>query len=288
MKESPVTAPRREYEDPIEVTPAGELQNDDEPPRPIEPTPALEQEDPFGLDESDESEPETRRKKGKRKKKSTQEAQCEHALSVAGPIPPFWRIKMSAAGFPEHDNAFRYMLDQGLYASRYDNNVYAGRSAYQAAEMEEKQKRSCGPPPNHAVYQRVMYGMPMTRVEVDRLIKLIYDNRVGPRHRGEAFLLLREFHGIASRVIPEYRDAAMQHVLDRRFDPLSPPRIEEGNLRTYRISRYDGEPGSSGMKPPDLVDALHVNVTGLYILLHGRPGRNFFSGVIDHHAFRVN
>jgi hypothetical protein len=40
MNESPVVVPRREYEDPIEVTPAGELQNDDEPPRPTGPMPA--------------------------------------------------------------------------------------------------------------------------------------------------------------------------------------------------------------------------------------------------------
>jgi len=42
MKESPVAALRWEYEDPIEVTPVGELQNDDEPPRPAAPTIPLE------------------------------------------------------------------------------------------------------------------------------------------------------------------------------------------------------------------------------------------------------
>jgi hypothetical protein len=51
--------------------------------------PVLVQEDPFGLDKSDKSEPETRRKKGKGKKKSTQDTQRNHVLSVAGPIPPF-------------------------------------------------------------------------------------------------------------------------------------------------------------------------------------------------------
>jgi len=113
MKESPVAAPRREYEDPVEVNPIGKLQEDDEPPRPTEPTATLEQEDPFGLDESDELEPETKRKKGKGKKKSAQESQREHVLAMAGPIPPFWRVKLSAASYPERDNAFHYMLDQG-------------------------------------------------------------------------------------------------------------------------------------------------------------------------------
>ena len=69
------------------------------------------EEDPFGLDENDESEPETKRKKGKGKKKSAQEAQRKHALAIAGPITPFWRIKMSEANFPERDNVFRHMLD---------------------------------------------------------------------------------------------------------------------------------------------------------------------------------
>ena len=86
MKESPVAAPRWEYENPIEVTPVGELQEDDEPPRLAVPTAPLVEEDLFGLDESDESEPETKRKKGKGKKKSAQETQREHALAIAGPI----------------------------------------------------------------------------------------------------------------------------------------------------------------------------------------------------------
>ncbi len=73
------------------------------------------------------------------------------------------------------------MLDRGLYASHYDNNVYAGRTAYQAAEMEEKRRRSCGPPHDHVVYHHVTYGMPMTGAEVDRLITVVYDNRSARR-----------------------------------------------------------------------------------------------------------
>jgi hypothetical protein len=288
MGESPVAAPRREYEEPVEVVPVGELQWDDEPPRPTEPTITLEQEDPFGLDESDESEPETKRKKGKGKKKSAIESQREHALAVAGPIPPFWRIRLSAAGFPERDNAFRHMLDRGLYASRYDNNVYAGQTAYQAADIEENRRRSCGPPAGHVVYQRVAYGMPMTGMDVDRLIAMAYDHRVNPRHRGEAFMLLREFHRIASRVVPEYRDTAMQHIMGGKFNPQKPPKIDTKYLQMYWVIRYTGEQGNSGMKMPDVANVLHVDIMGLYILLHGRPGRNFFSGVVIDHAFRVN
>jgi len=116
----------------------------------------------LGWMESDESEPETKRNKGKGKKKSAQEAQCEHALAIAGPIPPFWRIKMSETNFPEHDNVFRHMLDWGLYTSRYNNNVFASWSAYQAAEIEENKKKSSGPPPDHVMYHRVTHSILMT------------------------------------------------------------------------------------------------------------------------------
>jgi len=101
-------------------------------------------------------------------------------------------------------------------------------------------------------------------------------------------MLLCEFQGIASYVIPEYRDAAMQHILDRKFDPSKPPNIENRYLQMYRVPRYTIEPGSSGMKMPDFANVLHVDTMGLYILLHGRPGRNFFSGMVIDHAFRVN
>jgi len=266
----------------------GELQGDDEPPRLNEPVVTTEQEDPFRLDESDESEPETKRKKGKGKKKSAQDSQREHALAVAGPVPPFWRIRKSAAGFPERDNVFRHMLDRGLYASQYNNNVYASQTAYQAADIEENKKKSCGPPIDHAVYQRVTYGMPMTGMEVNRLITLAYDSRANARHRGEAFMLLQEFHGIASHVIPEYHDTAMQHIMEGKFDPCKPPKIDTKYLQMDCIERYTGETGGSGMRMPDLNHVLHVDVMGLYILLNGRPGHNFFTGVVIDHAFRVN
>ena len=133
---------------------------------------------------------------------------------------------MSEANFPERDNAFRHMLDRGLYASRYDNNVFAGQSAYQAAEIEESKKKSSGPPPDHVVYHRVMHGMPTTGLEVDHLISVVFDNRVTAYQQEEAFMLLCEFHAVSSHVIPEYRNTAMQHILDKKFDPRKQPNIE--------------------------------------------------------------
>jgi hypothetical protein len=42
------------------------------------------------------------------------------------------------------------------------------------------------------------------------------------------------------------------------------------------------------MKMPEFTNVLHIDMMGLHILLHGHPGRNFFSGVVIDHAFRVN
>ena len=56
----------------------------------------------------------------------------------------------------------------------------------------------------------------------------------------------------------------------------------------YQVPRYVIEPGSSRMKIPDFANVLHVDTIGLYILLHGHPGCNFFSGTVINHAFRVN
>ena len=156
------------------------------------------------------------------------------------------------------------------------------------AEIEENQKRSSGLPPDHVVYQRVTYGMPMTGLEVDCLINVTFNNRVTTYQQGEAFMILCEFHRIASYVIPEYCDTAMHYILDRKFNPSKPPNIENRYLQMYLIPQYTIEPGSLGMKMPDFTNVLHVDTMGLYILLHRHPGRNFFSGVVINHAFRVN
>ena len=56
----------------------------------------------------------------------------------------------------------------------------------------------------------------------------------------------------------------------------------------YQVPCYAIEPGSSRMKIPDFANVLHIDTMGLYILLHRHPGRNFFSGTVIDHAFRVN
>ena len=172
------------------------------------------------------------------------------------------------------------MLDQGLYTSRYDNNIFAGRSAYQAAEIEENKKKSSGPPPDHVTYHRVTHGMPMIGLEVDCLISVAFDNRVTASQQAEAFMLLCEFHVVASHVIPKYCDTAMQHILDKKFDPCKQPNVKGRYLQMYKVPRYMVEPGSSGMKMPDFADVLHVDSDG-----HGCPAGGF--GLARTHTHRI-
>jgi hypothetical protein len=80
----------------------------------------------------------------------------------------------------------------------------------------------------------------------------------------------------------------MRHVLEGKFDPSKPPKIETRYLQMYQVPQFTGDAGSPGMKMPEFTNVLHVDTMGLYILLHGGPGRNFFSGVVIDHAFRVN
>ena len=101
-------------------------------------------------------------------------------------------------------------------------------------------------------------------------------------------MLLREFRDIASCVVPQYRDRAMQHILDRAFDPNNPPKVPLAYLQRYRLPSLEPFHGNAGMKQLTAPNVINVDEMGLYVLLHGRPGRNFFSGVVINHAFHVN
>jgi len=82
-------------------------------------------------------------------------------------------------------------------------------------------------------------------------------------------MLLCEAHMVASHVIPEYCDTAMQHILDKRFDPRKQPNIDGWYLQMYmdKVPQYMVEPGSSGMKMPNFANVLHVDTIRLYACL---------------------
>jgi hypothetical protein len=73
----------------------------------------------------------------------------------------------------------------------------------------------------------------------------------------------------------------MQHVLEGKFNPSKLPKIKTRYLQMYQVPQFTGDAGSLGMKMPEFANVLHIDTMGLYILLQGCPGHNFFSGV--HH-----
>jgi len=77
--------------------------------------------------------------------------------------------------------------------------------------------------------------MPMTGLEVDCLISVAFNNRVTASQWGEPFMLLCEFRMVVSHVIPEYCDTAMQHILDKKFDPRKQPNVDGRYLQMYKV-----------------------------------------------------
>jgi len=100
-------------------------------------------------------------------------------------------------------------------------------------------------------------------------------------------MLLREFCTIASRVVPQYRNRAMQHILDRSFNPNN-PRVPLAYLQRYRLPSIEPFQGNAGIKQLAAPNVVNIDEMGLYVLLHGRPGRNFFSGIVINYGFHVN
>ncbi len=109
----------------------------------------------------------------------------------------------------------------------------------------------------------------------------------------EAFLLLLELYQVAQRVIPEYRDRAMEAILaPGAFNPNQPPQGAEEFLTRLYITRnprlLSEHQGMSTQLPPPS-EALSIDRYGLHLLLHGRPGSvNPVAGIVIDYAFRVH
>ena len=220
-------------------------------------------------------------------------------LMVSGPVPEFWGTVLVGRAV-ERDNTFRFMLSRHYYVSKTSNVVYAGNTAQEAWEYESTTGNAAGPGRNSEVYVFAPRGMPMNPLEVDQLRSLMRNRKKRESDRGEAYLLLREFYDIARSVVPQHRDRAMQFILDPRnnYEPDYVPGVSSRWLTQANITRPPsgnvdprvpgGQRGGSGMPVPALVDALNVDLTGLYIMLHGHPGcSNHFAGVIIDYAFCV-
>ena len=94
-------------------------------------------------DEDDELSYDSSDPKGKKRIEKTKAARKTANMVVTGQIPVFWGV-VTPNDVPERDNTFQHMLSRHLYASRFDNTVYAGQSAIVAAELEADTNQRAG------------------------------------------------------------------------------------------------------------------------------------------------
>jgi len=271
----------REYELGIEVTPPGTFGPDPAPtPDPLQSTPAVVDDDPYHFDESDHS--------------SDDESNHGRAsvLPDVGRVPDFWGVVLinNVSGW-ERDNFLRGMLSPNVYHSRRSNMVFTGRSAIEAHAYESRNEEAYRVPENPRVhvYNVTERGIPRRPGEIDKLITIVNNNgrRFGLRERAEAFLLLRELHRVASRVIAEYRDNTMNRLLsDTRFNPEVRPRLDDYLLDFPPLVRGDDIPRPG--PPLPLAQSMAIDEAAFHTLLHNHPGSlNSTTGIAFDYAMRV-
>jgi len=129
-------------------------------------------------------------------------------------------------------------------------------------------------------------GMPHTAWEVKCLIKLLHNDYCPYYDRVLAYIFLREMHYIARGVTENIRDHAMRFIMDPGvYDPDFMPNFTTTTDLLPRMA----DPG----KPPGLPNlgadsALNINEMARYVALYGRPGPNFYTGVVVDYAYHVN
>jgi len=175
--------------------------------------------------------------------------------------------------------------------------VYVGRTATEASRIEVQSRRIFYPP-RGKVYAQATRGIPLDPDEVRKLRTIIGSAGYGKkgttiRERAEAYLLLRELYQVAQRVIPEYRDRAMEKILAPGvFDPSLPPQgVEEFMLNPCitRDPQLTAEHRGMNAQLPPPSEALNIDAYGLHLLLHGRPGSvNPVAGIVIDYALRVH
>jgi hypothetical protein len=277
----------RAYEPAIRVTPPGPLKPEphilQQPVVVRQPTPPPieEKEDPYRFDESDYSDEEVVPSATTNVGRNTRDTFI---------IPPFWGV-VRMGGEPgqreyERDNAMRHMLSGDVYYSRRTNSVFAGQSARDAMEYENRNDSAYSPfthSHNNQVYQRSPRGLPLTPDQVKKLVT-VYKGAFKPRERSEAYQLLRELYNIAQRVTPDNHDAAMNYLVQPKvFDPELPSYL---NIRLSRCMPRNTPPTAT--PAPQAGEVMNLEALGLHLLLYNRPGSaNPASGVAMDYAFRV-
>ena len=225
----------------------------------------------------------------------------DNSLAYDFVIPPFWgAVRVNdfngvpgQEGF-ERDNSFRNMLSGGAYYSRRTNTVYVGQSAREAREHDSKEDwekkfdvfQSCS---NHQAYVRARRGVPLEPQEVKKVRTVVNGGRrFTDRVRVEAWLLLRELYNIASRVLPEHRDAAMRFIMEPNKFTLEAPEFFPHNALRRADGPLDRMPPPRAIVAPPLEEAMNLDDAGLHLLYHHRPGStNPIMGLAIDYAFRV-
>ena len=283
----------RPYETAVKVTPPGQFVPEPSitlpPPRPALQVPS-DDDDPYRFDESDESSDESDRPT-KKKQPNPIDPQDD------GYIPDFWGICYpNGSPTAERDNSLRFMYSNRAYFSRRSNALFVGQSAADASAFERDHHDAYYPPNSNQTYVRSIRGIPGSILELNKLLTLVKDrtNRFRYREAEEAFLLLRELYDISRRVLPAYRDRAMERIVrPGEFEPDITRYFGNGAVEPLRptISRPNalGPMGRASLQAPSLSESFNLDAYGLYILLHGRPGSsNAIAGVLIDYAYRVN
>jgi hypothetical protein len=250
--------------------------------------PTSSDEDPYGFDESDESDSE-----------AVQPLSDDRSLEDDFVVPPFWGVVRvnDWGGVPgregfERDNAMRNMLSRDAYVSRRSNSVFVGQSARDARSYERRNGDAYSPfttTSNNQVYVRAPRGLPLSPLHVKKLRTLYRDGsrRFSDRDRVEAYLLLRELYLVARRVLPINHDRAMMFLMQPNgFDVSPPPFFPVHIMDSMRSLHRDDPPRQT--HPPTLGELMSIDASGLYILRYNRPGSsNPIAGIAVDYAFRV-
>jgi hypothetical protein len=225
---------------------------------------------------------------------------AKHERQTPGRIPDgLGIVRIGPAHSIERNNALLGLWPRTrIYHSTRTNRVFAGRSAATASSYEASNLDGYRPPHGHALYSLAPRGIPLTIYEMDRLMAMVVNARMDPIARSEAYTLLHEFGIAISRIHPDLWDRTMRAFaasgFDRSYQPdvdpsvLDTPEIERDWTGVY-VGRLNNPTRGAGTKAPTQEQLMDQNVTGLWAILHGRPGSaNHLLGIVMDYAARIN
>lgn len=234
----------------------------------------------------------------KQLKKMRNDANTERAgrIADAGPlVEGLATVIMN--GRRERSNNFATLLDFHTYYSARSNTIYTGRSALEASRFEANRAEPYVS--RLSLYREVPRGFPMIPRQIPQLRTIISNPTADPRSRFEAWMVLGEFHRVATRLYPPLRDRTMNTVITMIPHAwLQQPPISQNDpawqvaMLPLDPAAFTGRPTNrtrgAGLPPLTEESALDINRWAQYIAHHGRPGSdNTFAGIPIDWALRV-